>query len=206
MVLAFKVPKIKKPLKTFARFRLSHGGADFKGHEVGGEVEDYRVRIGKHWKWELKPELKQGLLKVNWEGQRGMNFTLQTSTTPQEWIRENLGEYEVPRVDELFPSGLAWNDESPASELAIGPVSDGENGDDGFPMGEWIPGGGDSVRGSITVNILNPRDSANAGDPMEIVTQEMYPDRGKSSPKIAHGIRIDPSKKMVLFRVIAMPE
>ena len=73
-------------------------------------------------------------------------------------------------------------------------------------MGEWIPGGDDSVRGSITVNILNPRDSANAGDPLEIVTQEMYPDRGKSSPKIAHGIRIDPSKKMVLFRVIAMPE
>ena len=201
MVLAFKVPKIKKPLKTFARFRLSHGGADFKGDEVGGEVEDYRVRIGKHWKWALKPELKQGQLMVNWEGQRGMNFTLQTSTTPQEWIRENLGEYEVPRVDELFPSGLAWNDESPVSELAIGPVSDGENGDDGFPMGEWVDGPGEQ-QGIDDSSMA----SASTGGPVGDVSEDMYPDRGKSSPKIAHGIRIDPSKKMVLFRVIAMPE
>ena len=107
----------------------------------------------------------------------------------------------MPRVDELFPSGLAWNDESPVSELAIGPVSDGENGDDGFPMGEWVDGPGEQ-QGIDDSSMA----SASTGGPVGDVSEDMYPDRGKSSPKIAHGIRIDPSKKMVLFRVIAMPE
>ncbi|MEC9053670.1 MAG: GEVED domain-containing protein, partial [Verrucomicrobiota bacterium] len=65
-VLAFKVPKIKKPLKTTARFRLSHGGSFYTGHQVGGEVEDYQVKIGKMWKWTLNPKLPD-MLTLNWE-------------------------------------------------------------------------------------------------------------------------------------------
>ena len=108
-VLAFKVPKVKKPRKTIARFRLSHGGSDYKGHEIGGEVEDYRLRIWKLIKWELNPDLLQDQVEVTWTGERGMTYDVQSSLTPQEWIRENLGEEEVSRADDLFPSGLAWS-------------------------------------------------------------------------------------------------
>ena len=111
-VLAFKVPKVKKPLKATGRFRLSHGGSDYKGHEIGGEVEDYLLRICKLIGWELNPDLLHDQIEVIWTGERGMTYDVQSSMIPQEWIRENLGEEEVARADDLFPTGLAW-----ASEL-----------------------------------------------------------------------------------------
>ncbi|MBB22680.1 MAG: hypothetical protein CMN04_07330 [Roseibacillus sp.] len=107
-VLVFKVPTIEKPLKTFARFRLSHGGSSYDGHQIGGEVEDYRVKVGKKSGWVLEPKLPN-MLALNWDAELGMNYFIQNSATPQEWIRENLGEHEVPRVDELFPTGVAWD-------------------------------------------------------------------------------------------------
>ena len=108
-VLAFKVPKVKKPLKATGRFRLSHGGSDYKGHEIGGEVEDYLLKICKLIGWELNPDLLQDQIMVTWLKERGMSYDVQSSMTPQKWIIENIGEEEVARADDLFPSGLAWN-------------------------------------------------------------------------------------------------
>ena len=108
-VLAFKVPKVKKPLKATGRFRLSHGGSDYKGHEIGGEVEDYLLKICKLIGWELNPDLLQDQIMVTWLKERGMSYDVQSSMTPQKWIIENVGEEEVARADDLFPSGLAWN-------------------------------------------------------------------------------------------------
>ncbi|MDP7306087.1 MAG: GEVED domain-containing protein, partial [Roseibacillus sp.] len=115
-VLAFKVPKVKKPLKATGRFRLSHGGSDYEGHEIGGEVEDYLLRICKLIGWELNPDLLQDQIEVTWTGERGMIYQVQSSLNPQEWIQENLGEEEVARADDLFPTGLAWNPVAGGSE------------------------------------------------------------------------------------------
>jgi hypothetical protein len=49
------------------------------------------------------------MLALNWDAEPGMDYFIQNSATPQGWIRENLGEHEVPRVDELFPTGVAWD-------------------------------------------------------------------------------------------------
>ena len=38
-----------------------------------------------------------------------MTYQVQSSLEPQEWILENLGEEEVSRADDLFPTGLAWD-------------------------------------------------------------------------------------------------
>ena len=108
-ILAFKVPKVKKPLKANGRFRLSHGGSDYKGHEIGGEVEDYLLKIYKLIGWELNPDLLQDQIMVTWLKERGMSYDVQSSMTPQEWIIENVGEEELARADDLFPSGLAWS-------------------------------------------------------------------------------------------------
>jgi len=108
-ILAFKVPKVKMPLKATGRFRLSHGGSDYKGHEIGGEVEDYLLKICKLIGWELNPDLLQDQIMMTWLKERGMSYDVQSSMTPQEWIIENVGEEELARADDLFPSGLAWS-------------------------------------------------------------------------------------------------
>ena len=186
-VLAFKVPKIKKPLKTAARFRLSHGGSSYTGHQVGGEVEDYRVKIGKMWKWKMVPNLQEDRLTLRWYSVRGINYTVETSASPQSWIRENLGEHEVPRVDELFPTGVAW-EEAPQED----------------PMGEWQEG---------AVDQRDDDDDAAS----QVSEWRAFPDlipsiqnRPGLAPRVdtivsAH-VPVDRSQKMALFRVIAMPE
>ena len=186
-VLAFKVPKVKKPLKTAARFRLSHGGSFYTGHQIGGEVEDYQVKIGKMWKWKMVPNLQENRLTVSWNTVFGMNYTLETNASPQAWIRENLGEHEVPRVDELFPTGLAWEEapqEYPMGEWSGDPESqDPQSGNTAFPMSEWrsLP--------DLAPVIQN--------------RSELAPQVNMTSS--AH-VPVDRSKNMALFRVIAMPE
>ena len=182
-VLAFKVPKVKKPLKTAARFRLSHGGSSYTGHQVGGEVEDYHVKIGKMWKWKMVPNLEEDQLVLLWNTERGMNFTLEASASPQIWIRDNLGEHEVPRVDELFPTGVAW--EEVAQEQSSGSAADQRSDDttSAFPMSEW----------------------RSLPDLAPVI--ESRPDLAPQvNPSNSAHVPVDRSKKMALFRVIAMPE
>jgi hypothetical protein len=182
-VLAFKVPKLKKPLKTAARFRLSHGGSSYTGHQVGGEVEDYHVKIGKMWKWKMVPNLEEDRLVVLWNTERGMNYTLETTASPQAWIRDNLGEHEVPRVDELFPTGVAWK-EAAQGELSEGAADQrSDDGNSAFPMSEWR-----------AFPDLAPVIESRPGLAPQV-----------DATTSAH-VSVDRSKKMVLFRVIAMPE
>jgi hypothetical protein len=182
-VLAFKVPKLKKPLKTAARFRLSHGGSSYTGHQVGGEVEDYHVKIGKMWKWKMVPNLEEDRLVVLWNTERGMNYTLETTASPQAWIRDNLGEHEVPRVDELFPTGVAWK-EAAQGELSEGAADQrSDDGNSAFPMSEWR-----------AFPDLAPVIESRPGLAPQV-----------DATTSAH-VSVDRSKKMALFRVIAMPE
>ena len=186
-VLAFKVPKVKKPLKTAARFRLSHGGSFYTGHQIGGEVEDYQVKVGKMWKWKMVPNLQENRLIVSWNTVFGMNYTLETNASPQAWIRENLGEHEVPRVDELFPTGVAW-EEAPQE----------------YPMGEWSgdPEGQDPQSGNTAFPMSEWRSLPDLAPVLEN-RSELAPQVNMTSS--AH-VPVDRSKNMALFRVIAMPE
>jgi len=213
-VLAFKVPKVKKPLKATGRFRLSHGGSDYEGHEIGGEVEDYLLKIWKLIKWELNPDLLQDQIIVTWLKERGMTYDVQSSMTPQEWIIENVGEEEVARADDLFPSGLAWSsvlgghDHGDDIEQDVGPCGRECSNFCGWCGAHFCTGEpcNDDDHGDFGVDEHEDDDAGIAGDPDGDPSEGMYRDRGKSSPKIAHGIRIDRSKKVVLFRVIAAPE
>ncbi|MBB22679.1 MAG: hypothetical protein CMN04_07325 [Roseibacillus sp.] len=181
-VLVFKVPKIKKPLKTFARFRLSHGGSSYNGHQIGGEVEDYQVKVGKKSGWILEPKLPN-MLALNWDAEPGMDYIIQNSATPQEWIQENLGEREVPRVDELFPAGVAW-DSLPT-------------GDEG---GE-VPAVGEGNH-PVLWDLSMMRPEADGG-PSQVRPWRVGP---REPVKMSREFGINRSKTLSLFRVIAMPE
>ena len=181
-VLVFKVPKIKKPLKTFARFRLSHGGSSYDGHQIGGEVEDYRVKVGKKSGWVLEPKLPN-MLALNWDAEPGMDYFIQNSATPQGWIRENLGEHEVPRVDELFPTGVAWDS-----------LSTGDEGGEVSAVGE----GSHPVLWDLSMM----RPEVDSG-PSQVRPWWVGP---RDPVKMSREFGINRSKTMSLFRVIAMPE
>ncbi|MDE0596474.1 MAG: GEVED domain-containing protein [Roseibacillus sp.] len=107
-VLSFPVPKMLMPRKVIARFRLSHTGADYKGFEIGGEVEDYRVKVGKPIQWILTPNVPRDYLQLSWAVENEVSYVVQSSTTPEQWIAELLSADEVPRADDLFPTGIAW--------------------------------------------------------------------------------------------------
>jgi hypothetical protein len=181
-VLVFKVPKIKKPLKTFARFRLSHGGSSYDGHQIGGEVEDYRVKVGKKSGWVLEPKLPN-MLALNWDAEPGMDYFIQNSATPQGWIRENLGEHEVPRVDELFPTGVAWDS-----------LSTGDEGGEVSAVGE----GNHPVLWDLSMMRPEVDSGPSQVRPWWVGSREPV--------KMSREFGINRSKTMSLFRVIAMPE
>ena len=228
-ILAFKVPKIKKPRRATGRFRLSHDGSDYKGHEIGGEVEDYLLKICKPIKWTLKSDLRNDQIEVTWSVERDMTYQVQTSMPAQEWTREHLGEQELARADDFFPSGMAWkalaggHDHKPQFAPHYpdwnGSEASGVAGDDrnertledsgADPLDKSDPKIAHAIRIAEDVGgHLLIESSGMAGDPDENSGEGMvaYRDRGKSSPKIAHGIRIDRSQKMKIFRVVAMPE
>jgi hypothetical protein len=122
-VLSFPVPKVLMPRKVIARFRLSHAGADYKGFEIGGEVEDYRLKVGKPIKWILTPNVPQDYLQLSWAVENRVSYVIQSSTTPEQWIAELLGADEVSRADDLFPAGMAWKN----LERGPGITPDSEN-------------------------------------------------------------------------------
>ena len=151
---------------------------------------------GQMWKWTLNPKLPDMLI-LNWENERGMDYMVQSSSAPQKWIRKHLGEHEVPRVDELFPTGLAWDSMSESD--------DGDKPDDGALMDPIVVGG--SVLTTLypgkphTWHLSTMRLAAGGSDPEDRPWWQ-----NSEESETSRGIRIDPSKKMVLFRVIAMPE
>ena len=216
-ILAFKVPKVNKPRKAAGRFRLSHDGSDYKGHEIGGEVEDYLLKICKPIPWMLKSDLRNDEIEVTWTVERGMTYQVQTSMPAQEWTREHLGEQELARADDFFPSGMAWKAlaGSHDHEPHFAPHYPDWNGRENVGMGEDDPGTSDRnvLGGSGQVAASSHQDSspeiAHANRIADDVGGHLLIESSgidKSSTKIAHGVLIDRSQKMKIFRVVAMPE
>jgi hypothetical protein len=90
------VPEGSGPAFTYARFRLSHSGVGFDGYAEGGEVEDYRVAIGKRIESALSLDSfsTPTAITLNWPALPGATrYSVYSSTTlagdfPADWTLE----------------------------------------------------------------------------------------------------------------------